>query len=63
MLKTCQYGSCLEPIGDKGVIVSLRTPTFDEEKRAGYCCAAHAAAALTRLALDRREPTAETSDN
>jgi hypothetical protein len=58
-LQCCQYGSCLEPIGDKGVVVSLRTPTFDDEKRAGYCCASHAAAALQRLAMDRKEPVAE----
>jgi hypothetical protein len=56
MLKTCQYGDCLEEIGEKGVIVTLKTPTFDEEKRAGYCCASHAASALMRLSMDRKEP-------
>jgi hypothetical protein len=56
MLKTCQYGDCLEEIGEKGVIVTLKTPTFDEEKRAGYCCASHAASALIRLSMDRKEP-------
>lgn len=59
-LQTCQYGDCLEQIGEKGVVVSLKTPTFDAEKRAGFCCAAHAAAALSRLALDRKEEIAET---
>jgi hypothetical protein len=56
MLKTCQYGDCLEEIGEKGVIVTLKTPTFDEERRAGYCCASHAASALVRLSMDRKEP-------
>jgi hypothetical protein len=56
--KTCQFGDCLEEIGDLGIIVTLRTPTFDEEKQAKFCCAAHAQAALTRLMLDRKEPLA-----
>jgi len=55
--KCCQYGNCLEQVSDKhGISVTLRTKTFDGEQRAIYCCAAHAAAALMRLALDRREP-------
>lgn len=52
---TCNYGSCLESIGDAGVSVSLRTKTSYEEKRAFFCCAAHAAASLIRLASDRKE--------
>jgi hypothetical protein len=59
MLKTCQYASCLEDIGDKGVIVTLRTPTFADEKRAGFCCASHAASALMRLSMDRKEQVVE----
>lgn len=59
-LQTCQYGNCLEPIGEKGVMVSLKTETFDGEKRAGYCCAAHAAAALSKLATDRKEELVPT---
>ena len=55
MLKTCQYGSCLEDIGPNGITVTLKTETFMGEKRAGFCCAAHASAALARLATDRKE--------
>lgn len=58
--KTCQYGSCLEDIGEAGVVVTLRSPTPDDEKQAKFCCASHAAAALQRLALDRRELPATT---
>lgn len=54
-LKTCQYGSCLEPIGEDGVVVSLRRKTYNDSSRAGFCCAAHAAAALHRLAMLRGE--------
>jgi hypothetical protein len=50
---TCQYGNCLELVGDDGIVVTLKTATFDGEKRAIYCCAAHAAGALSRLAADR----------
>jgi hypothetical protein len=52
---TCQYGNCLEPVGDLGVTVSLKTATYDGEKRAVFCCAAHAAASLSKLADDRGE--------
>ena len=56
--KTCQYANCLNDVGENGVVVSLRKPTFDDEHRAIYCCAAHAAAALARLTLDREETAA-----
>ena len=56
----CQYDSCLEYLGDAGVTVSLKRPTPHDETRAVYCCAAHAAAALQRLAADRLEPVPET---
>ena len=59
-LKTCQYGNCLEDIGEKGVMVSLKTPTSYGEQRAGFCCVAHAAAALSKLAMDRGEEWAAT---
>lgn len=52
---TCQYGSCLEEVGDQGIVVSLKAETFDGEKRAIYCCASHASAALHRLAMERKE--------
>jgi len=52
----CQYGNCLEEVGHKdGIVVSLKTPTYDGEKRAIYCCALHASLALLRLSIDRRE--------
>jgi hypothetical protein len=50
----------MEDIEDKGISISLRTPTFDDEKHAKFCCAAHAAAALTKLAEDRHETLAAT---
>jgi hypothetical protein len=55
----CQYGNCLEDVGANGVTVSLRTKTGDDEVRAIFCSASHAAAALRRLALDRSEPLVE----
>lgn len=57
MLKICQHGDCMKEIGSDGLIVTLKTETFYGEKRAGFCCAAHAAGALTRLAMDRDELT------
>jgi hypothetical protein len=57
--KTCNYASCLETVEGKGIVVSLKTATFDGESRAIFCCAAHAAASLLRLAADRDESTAE----
>jgi glycosyltransferase involved in cell wall biosynthesis len=36
---TCQYGNCLELVGDDGIVVTLKTATF--------------AGALSRLAADR----------
>lgn len=59
MLKTCQYADCLEDIGDKGVTITLKTPDSYDDKRAGYCCVAHAVVALSRLALDRHETVPE----
>lgn len=53
--KICNYGSCMEDVGELGVTVSLRTPTPDGETRAIYCSVAHAVAALRRLAEDRKE--------
>jgi hypothetical protein len=59
MIKMCQMGGCTEEIEEKeGVSVSLRTP-YQDEKRAGYCCAYHAALSLLKLALDRKEVTQE----
>lgn len=60
-IKCCQYGNCLNEIGDAGVSVALRTATFDEEKQAKFCCAAHAAASLLRLAISRKEAPEETA--
>lgn len=57
---TCQYGGCLDLVGEDGIVVTLRTRTFDGEKRAIFCCAAHAAASLTKLAMDRREMPVDT---
>lgn len=57
--KTCNYGNCVEQVEGKGIVVSLKTATFDGESRAIFCCAAHAAASLLRLAADRAESTAE----
>jgi len=53
--KICQYGSCMEDVGEQGVTVSLRTPTPDGETRAIYCSVVHAVAALRRLVEDRKE--------
>ena len=53
--RMCQYANCLEVVGELGVTVSLKTPTFDSESRAIYCCAAHAVAALQALANARKE--------
>jgi|tagenome__1003787_1003787.scaffolds.fasta_scaffold20135535_2 hypothetical protein len=55
----CQCGNCLETVGDAGVTVTLKTATFQDEKRAFFCSAACAAAALIRLTLDRRENVQE----
>jgi hypothetical protein len=57
--KTCNYASCLETVEDNGIVVSLKTATVDGESRAIFCCAAHAAASLLRLAADRGEASAE----
>lgn len=54
-IKVCQYGNCMEEIGDKGITVTLRTPTFDGEKQAKFCCAFHAALSLGKLARERNE--------
>lgn len=54
---TCQYGGCIEDVGTEGVVVSLKTATFDGEKHAVFCSAAHAAMSLTKLAIDRKEIT------
>jgi hypothetical protein len=59
-LTTCNYGGCLNDIGKDGIIVSLRRKTSYDEARAGFCCAAHAAASLLRLAHDRNEEPVET---
>lgn len=53
--KTCNYASCMEDVGDNGVVVSLKRRTFDGEARAIFCCAGHAAASLLKLAADRME--------
>lgn len=55
----CQYDNCLEVIGERGVTVTLRTVTPNDERRAVYCCAAHAAASLLRLAEKRSEPVVD----
>lgn len=54
-LKVCNYGNCLNEVGEDGLTVSLKRETVDGEKRAVFCCAAHAAASLRRLAADRGE--------
>jgi hypothetical protein len=56
--KTCQYASCMETC-ENGVAITLRTPTFDGDTKAEFCCASHAAVALYRLGKDRGEPVAE----
>jgi hypothetical protein len=55
MLRTCNYGSCGQECGEAGVVVSLHSV---DKSRAVFCCAAHAAAALTRLAEKRNETVA-----
>jgi hypothetical protein len=60
MLRTCNYGSCEQECGEAGVVVSLHRQDDDAESRAVFCCAAHAAAALTRLAEKRNETVAKT---
>jgi hypothetical protein len=50
----CNYASCLETC-ERGVVVTLRKPDHDDDSRASFCCASHAAAALYRLAKDRSE--------
>ena len=59
MLRTCNYASCMEEIGDNGITVSLKQNEYGD-KVAGYCCVSHAVAALTRLAADRQETVPET---
>jgi hypothetical protein len=44
---------------ENGVAITLRTPTFDGDTKAEFCCASHAAVALYRLGKDRGEPVAE----
>lgn len=56
----CQYGSCMEDVGEAGVVVSLRTATFDGEKQGKFCSASHAAASLAALAKARKEEPAAT---
>ena len=56
----CQHASCTEYVGDAGVTVTLKTPTSFDETRAVFCCAAHAASSLLKLAADRREKVPET---
>lgn len=55
-LKTCNYGSCVEDVGENGISITLRRKTIDEEQRAAFCCLSHAIASLKRLAEDRDEP-------
>jgi hypothetical protein len=55
MLKVCNYGDCMKEIGENGVIVSLHRATSNGEKRAGFCCVAHAAASLLVLAADLKQ--------
>jgi hypothetical protein len=50
----CQYADCLNDT-ENGVVVTLRTKTSYDETKAQFCCAAHASAALFRLAMDRGE--------
>lgn len=57
--KTCQYGNCLNEVEEQGIVVSLKTPTWDDEKRGIYCCALHASLALLRLAMDRKEQSGQ----
>jgi hypothetical protein len=57
MLRTCNYGSCGKECGEAGMVVSLHSV---DKSRAVFCCAAHAAAALTRLAEKRNETVAKT---
>jgi hypothetical protein len=59
MLRTCNYGGCLEDCGETGIVVSLHTPDSNDKRRAVFCCAAHAAASLTRLVADRGEAVVE----
>ena len=56
----CQYASCTDYVQAAGVTVSLKYPTSFDEVRAVFCCAAHAAAALTCLATQRGETVPET---
>lgn len=55
----CQYNGCMEPIAANGIVVTLKTETYDGEKRAVFCCASHAAASLQKLAMNRLEKPVE----
>lgn len=59
MLRTCNYGSCGRECGEDGIVVSLHRQDDENKRRAVFCCAAHAAASLARLAEDRYEPVVE----
>lgn len=50
----CNYANCMETC-ERGVVVTLREPDRDGSRRAAFCCASHAAAALGCVAKDRSE--------
>ena len=52
--KMCQYGDCLVTC-ENGVALTLRTATYEGDTKAEFCCVSHAAAALAKLAEDRKE--------
>lgn len=61
MIKICQYDSCLDEIGERGVVVTLKTPDDYGHKQVAFCCVGHAIGAPSRLALDRQEETSSTA--
>lgn len=52
----CKMGNCLEWVGEAGVSVTLRTKDHNDDQRAVYCSAYHAALAMLALADERKEP-------
>lgn len=52
----CQMGNCLEFVGKAGISVTLRTKDRNDDQRAVFCSAHHAALSMLALAKDRGEP-------
>ena len=52
--KVCQYGNCVETC-EAGIAITLHLASFEGDTKAEFCCVSHAAAALAKLAEDRKE--------